>query len=658
LAWVALSYVLPSLPAPIRFFAAWLVFTIGPGLALGERLTRDLDPLRRAIICLGLGTGVLPLLVELVGRTGLMPTFPYVVCALAGIALSAGKWTGDVLSARRADLAACAGIAVLAVALGAIVFAHRLIETPEGLHVYGDYDSYDLSHYAAWASDATHTIPPRASFYSGHGLHAAYYPQLVLAMANRFAGVPLLNMYFQYAWPTFLVLGGLSAFALVRHLAATGTAFLAAVLLLVGSDFSYLAAWLLPSKTFQWDYVLWPTNFLAPTMEVLHFNTWGPTLPVFFTALYAVARALERRDAGWTVAGALLVAVLFQFKPFAYVVLVAGMGAAFVFAGKDWEFRRRMFAVALLTGVFTVPLVYEILTLPAADRRSQLVVDWFVLPQRMLIKLDLTDAFQQFAVRTAPVRFLQQPLFLAAATVLFLLAGPGLRWLGAKWIWRALTSRDATGSPAWRLLAWIAVAGVAIPFVLATEPYVDTLQFYQTGLFVWWIFTAAALAAFARSHRATGAAAIALTLLLSTPSSLHYLARKWTDDSRPAIAELSRNEVAVADYLRTQDPEATIVLHDQPRSPSLVAVIANRRVVLGWGRGYYAVGSEQRVRDIDRFFGSARHTSEDALATLKRYGVTHVIVHPDRNRVHRDVIARLTPVMTFADVVLYRTAPQ
>jgi hypothetical protein len=202
------------------------------------------------------------------------------------------------------------------------------------------------------------------------------------------------------------------------------------------------------------------------------------------------------------------------------------------------------------------------------------------------------------------------------------------------------------------------VAGVAIPFVLATEPYVDTLQFYQTGLFVWWIFTAAALASFAQSRRAPGTAAIAVTLLLAIPSSLHYLARKWTDNSRPAIAGLSRNELAVADYLATQDPEITVVLHDQPRAPSLVAIAADRRVVLGWGRGYYAVGSDQRVRDIDRFFGSARHSPEDALATLTRYRVTHVIVHPDRNRVHPDVIARLTPVMTFPDVTLYRTTQQ
>ena len=55
----------------------------------------------------------------------------------------------------------------------------------DGISVYGDYDSADLSWYAVVASEASHTVPPTASYYSGHRLNAAYYPHLVLAMANR-----------------------------------------------------------------------------------------------------------------------------------------------------------------------------------------------------------------------------------------------------------------------------------------------------------------------------------------------------------------------------------------------------------------------------------------------------------------------------------------
>jgi hypothetical protein len=274
----------------------------------------------------------------------------------------------------------------------------------------------------------------------------------------------------------------------------------------------------------------------------------------------------------------------------------------------------------------------------------------------MLIKLDLTEAFSRFAEMAMPIGALQRPIFLVAATAMFLAVGPGVRWLGAPRIWRALRDATQPDGSAWRLLAWVVVAGVAIPFVLATDPYNDTLQFYQTGLYVWWIFAAAALSSLARSHRAAGAAAIALTLVVSTPSSVHYLARKWTDNERPALAALTRNELSIADYLKTQDAHSTVILHDRPTAPSLMTVAADRRVVLGWGRGQYAVGSAERARDVDRFFGSVKRSPEETIDILRRYHVTHVVVRPDRDRVHPDVLARLTPVMSFPDVTLYRAA--
>src|SRR5207249_1868078 len=163
-------------------------------------------------------------------------------------------------------------------------------------------------------------------------------------------------------------------------------------------------------------------------------------------------------------------------------------------------------------------------------------------------KLDLTDAFMRAANRLAPVAPVRTPMFLLLATALFLAVGPGIRWIGVPGIWRAIRRRDADperDAAAWRLLAWSTVAGVAIPFVLATDPYVDTLQFYQTGLYLWWIFTAAALVSFAKANRRMGALAIALAGLVSIPSSIHFLAMKWTDDQRPPLATLSSADLAI-----------------------------------------------------------------------------------------------------------------
>jgi hypothetical protein len=207
-------------------------------------------------------------------------------------------------------------------------------------------------------------------------------------MVHRFGDVPLLSVYFTYAWPAFLALGSLSAFLLVRALASTGTAFLAVVLLLIAGDFSYLAAWYLPHEGFNWDYVLWPTNFLSPTMEVLHFNSWTPSLPLFFTALWGIATGFQTRQFRWLALSGLLLGVLFQFKPFAFLVLSAALAASMVFAGRDWDARRRYALVLALGGISALPFIYRSLRL-YADRRSELRLDFFVLPERMLIKLDL-----------------------------------------------------------------------------------------------------------------------------------------------------------------------------------------------------------------------------------------------------------------------------
>ena len=503
-----------------------------------------------------------------------------------------------------------------------------------------------------------HLSPPMASFYSGHELNGAYYPQLVLAMTHRFAAVPLLNVYFLFAWPTFLALGGLVAYAFARSLVSAGTALLAVILIIVGGDLSYLAAWYLPHATDQWDYVLWPTNFLAPTMEVLHFNTWGPTLPVFFMFLYGVARAAHTRSRGWIVASAALLAVLFEFKPFAYIVAMAGLCAAALFSGRDAAGRRQFLITIGLAGLFTLPFVLG-LTSPE-DRRSRLLLAFFVLPQRMLIKLDLVDAFEQAATRLAPFSFLRQPILLTVATILFLTIGPGLRLFGITGVWRAIRGDGRPEGAAWRLTGWCIVAAVALPFVVATEPYVDTLQFYQTGLFLLWIVTAMALTKFARRHRVVGTVAICVAVASTLPSSIHYLTRKWADNQRSPLAALSRGEAVVASQLAATDPEGTVFLNDSPLAPSLMTIVSGRRTVLAWGHPYDVVASDARARDVNSFYGSASATVDRAIDVLRRYHVTHVVVHPDRDRVHPGVLAYLRPVVQFPDVVLYevRTLPE
>jgi hypothetical protein len=332
------------------------------------------------------------------------------------------------------------------------------------------------------------------------------------------------------------------------------------------------------------------------------------------------------------------------------MVTVAALFAAAVFAGRDGDARRRLGTTLGLGVLLTLPFAYSIAT--QADRRSRFLIDLFLLPRRMLLKLDLTAWADLVAARFAPVPFLHRPIFLAIATALFFAGGLGIRWVGLPGVWRAIRRRSAADASAWSLLGWTAAAGILIPFVLVTDPYVDTLQFYQTGLYVLWIFTAAALVAFARKRPGAGAVTIALAIAVSLPSSLHFLHTKWTDARREPRAAVSRGEAAIANYLRTTDPAATVVLHDRPAQPSLIAILSERRVVLGWGHPYYAVGSGGRLNDVNAFYESANADPRVTYEMLDRYHVTHVVV-ADRNHVHPDVLARLQPVMRFPDVTLY-----
>jgi len=476
-------------------------------------------------------------------------------------------------------------------------------------------------------------------------------------MIHRFAKVPILSIYFQFAWPTFLMLSAATGFVLVRSIASRGVAMLAVTLVLLGSDFSYLAAWYLPGAATSgaWDYVLWPTNFLSPTMQILYYNTWGLSLPLFFTVLYTIVCGLQTRSVGWIVVGAFLLAVLFEFKPFAYVVLMGALGAAAVFSWRNSAARWQFVATAALGVLFTTPFLYAAATLAPEDRRTRLVIEFFPLVNRMLIKLGLTETFPRWVNAHVPWVPLRTPVFYLLATIAFLAIGVAVRWAGAPGVWRALAGRFGSGpdAQAWNLLGWTVVVGVAIPFVIATDPYVDTLNFYVTGLYVLWIFTAAALVGFANKHPRIGGFAIAAAITVALPSSTHYLERRWTDRQRPARVDLSAAEVRIADYLRNKtDPETTVILHDRPLSPSLTTILAERRIVLGWDVTYSAVGGQERLRDVNRFFSSADGNADAAFESLGRYHVTHVIVTDD-DRVHPAVLARLHMLMQFRGAALY-----
>jgi hypothetical protein len=658
-AWGIAGYFLPVLPAGVRALAALAVFTLGPGWLVAGRLTRDLPSLDRVVILLSVGVAAAPTLADVLSRAGWIAAFPFLAAAAA-----AASWRGRRPAAAAAPPAASSSdprgmllVIAIAVVCGAMTFGHRLETTPAGLTVYGDYDSVDLSYYAAITAELTHTNPPEAPFYAGHPLNYSYYPTFLLALVHRFADVPILDLHFRWGWPAFFTMAALMLLVFVKTLASPGAGRLAAVLLLLGGDFSYL---LVPfvRHAINFDWLLWPTNFLAPTMEVLHFSTWTPALPVMFVALYAFARGLPPRGhAGWTALGCAATAVLVQYKPFAFGMVLAGLGMGLLVARADGprpHARRLAFAAALAGSIgLSLPFLYRIAAL-YGESRGHFAIDFFRLPRLMLVKFSLEDLFNRAAASLVGTGALHEPVVLAAATVLFLAGGLGVRWLGVPRVLGAAAGRATTPS-IWILMAWTVLAGVLVPFVLVTEPYQDSLQFYQAGLYVLWIFTAVAVIERTRPGRRLLASTV--VVLLAVPSSMHYLLEKSHDGPNHPLIRMTQSELTAAAYLRELPVDSTVILHDRPQDPSGLAIVSERRVVLAWSR--YVTGSDERRDDVDWFFHSADEPDPSrAFAILDRYHVTYVVDHPDRDRLHPAVLAALQPVMQMPGLVVYRYAPR
>src|SRR4051812_32705235 len=128
-AWIAVTASLPFTPLLVRFLIAWLAFTFGPGFAIAGYLTRDLDPLRRVIILLGVGSAATPALIDGLGRAGFVQAFPFAAFALCGSGLLVWRCSSSRVQMSGRDLAACVVLIALAVALGGAVFAKRLVES-------------------------------------------------------------------------------------------------------------------------------------------------------------------------------------------------------------------------------------------------------------------------------------------------------------------------------------------------------------------------------------------------------------------------------------------------------------------------------------------------------------------------------------------------
>jgi len=74
---------------------------------------------------------------------------------------------------------------------------------------------------------------------------------------------------------------------------------------------------------------------------------------------------------------------------------------------------------------------------------------------------------------------------------------------------------------------------------------------------------------------------------------------------------------------------ATICADDL--SPSLTTIVSARRIVLGWDVRYSAVGGEERLREVNRFYNSAAAPEPGpAFEVLRKRLAAHAPIAPER----------------------------
>lgn len=630
-----------SWPVWLRFVFAGGLLVFGPGAAIAARWLAPLPGLTRAVLSFGFGLALGPVLAQLLASVGAIELYPYLAAALAGGAI--GHWYRQSGSPRRPSWAPL-GLAALALAMAVTAFSHRLSTSGGVTVVYGSYDTYDLTYYAAIGAELSHTIPPASPFFSGRMLNHGFYPHVLPGLIHRFGAVPIFDLYLRYLWPAFLVLAVLLCFVLVESIAGRLAAVLSAVLFAAGSNLAYLAAWLLPIGI--WDDVVWSHNLQGAGAEVLFYGNWTPALAIVFAGLYALHAGLQSSRLAWAVLAGATLGVSVLSKPWFFAMFAAALPIVAITCRRDRDVTRRLLIAAGSAIAVATPLLYRAYSL-REDAQVTFAPAFLSIPLVMADRVGLRGWFMDRAAMLTADAAAQTAIAALFALPLFLAGTMGFRLVGLGLFWRALR-HPAREAPIWRLLAWATVAAFLAASVVVSVPYHETTQIHQSALFLLTLFAGRAIASVARARDRAVAAAVVIAI--AVPGTVQYLHRKWEDRARP-LAVLTAGEQALAALLRATDPEQTVILHDRPDGPALLPIVAARRSVLAAPAGYVR-GSERRRADVEAFFAGT--DADRARAILRTYRPTHVVEYADRDRINPEIRDQLVLAGRASSVSLYR----
>jgi hypothetical protein len=656
LVWVACYFLIKYVPSAVVFYVTAFAFIFGCGAVPLIPFEADTPiPERTAIAC-ALGTALAPSLIYVLalGRIGfLFPPFAFVA---AGTAAALWYFKPESRASRSEELRWYVILPLVMFAITAWVSSGRIRITADSIAVFGDYETFDLTYYAAIAAELAHTniIPPLSPFFAGHRIIYSYFPLLLLAAIHNFSGVGMLETFLAFGWPLFAAVACAAVFAVFRRLGSITFAMLSTVLVFAGSSLAYVAAFLWPQWA-RFDSLIWSSMFMAPSGEWLLFNPWTPSLAVLFAGFYAMMRIAEPKGLLWSAIASVCFGLAFMFKSFSFEIVVpALLVSAAIAAWRKDASARRLMAVAVGAVLVAAPWLLAVLPYNQVENRgARVTIAPLTLVHRMLLKTGLIGPISDFL---RPVLGSEPSAWaiLAVATVIFLIGGLGTRWLGIVPLWRAAIG--AQSMRPWTPLAWIVILGIAMSCVVDVAPFPNSLQTYLFALYMLWPFAVYTVWPPGARRSPTRWVATALLVALSVPATAHYALAAHGASAGQPLTRLDAADLGIIRYLRRSGGNRTMLLHSNPLWPSLYSIESERPVVLAWSSYVEGDGNpdvDALSSEVAAFFGSPAKVGVNDVGLLHRYHVTHVIERVATDQINPQVLQQLHLVTGAPGVRLY-----
>lgn len=631
-AWTATS--IWSFP---RFVVAVVVLIYLSGKFVLDTAVLRLKPLEDLTLSLVLGMTVSSLLYWIAVYVGL----PYLFALWPLLALTAyfyrrRKQWGDILGSRipvNLSHVLLLGVIVLAlIPLAALHMYYRNLDLqPQGGMTF--FLKRDAIFHLSMANELTHSIPPQAPFLAGQPLGYHHGMDLLVAMLSKSAGLSVLDLTVRFVPTLLVIIAVLAVFCFSRiWLHSNYAAVLAAFLVILGEDFSFIPGLLLGSRR------VWSIQFFGvPTVHSLyHMNPMLPALGILFSGLFCLMRFCRTGRRAWSIQAAFLFAVLMEYKIFAtghVLVSLAIAGFIYLLLFRD----ARLVKVLALTALMAVPLaVHNWLGTEAVAAVWFRMDPWPYIPHA-LQELGLLDTSLASSVSAL---FAKGPVTFEGLAALFLVALPaylvgslGLRVMAIPGLLKGLLFPDP--STVFRFfLALFVILGAPITLTWTVTPadyphdYNNAVWFYVQSKYVAWVFVTGLVLTLCRGNRRGWQVFIVATVVaLTVPSTVWYFQGR----ARPRLITIESNELEAVNYLKGACSDGRVVLADQELATYLVALTPCRVPlldVLASINHSFASPSELAQRRADQDdFRRVWNSGEVRTDILESYEVGYVVLN-------------------------------